>query len=252
MPTNVMLAHKYKGTNVDGWYMSEKLDGVRAIWDGATLRSRNNKPIHAPMWFLAGLPKGVILDGELWSGRENFQQLVSTVRKKVPIDLEWEAVIYQVFDVIEPGIFLSRYYHILDLPESAIISIVPHHVITSTEVLSEFYEYMLLRKAEGVMIRNPHSMYEFRRSNNLLKLKPSISDEATVIDYQEGEGKYTNMLGALICQWKNKIIYLGTGFDDSQRCSPPAKGSIVTFKYQHLTNDNMPRFPVFLAVRNYE
>lgn len=252
MPTNVMLAHKYKGTNVDGWYISEKLDGVRAIWDGTALRSRNNKPIYAPTWFLAALPKGVILDGELWAGRENFQRLVSVVRKKVPIDAEWADVTYKVFDIVTELQFKYRYQYLIDLPSSNVHSIVPHHILTSI-TLNDYYESMLRRKAEGVMIRNPNSMYEFRRSNNLLKIKPSITDEATVIGYQEGEGKYTNMLGALICQWGNKIIYLGTGFDDSQRCRPPAKkGSIVTFKYQHLTDDNMPRFPVFLAVRNYE
>lgn len=252
MPTNVMLAHKYKGTNVDGWYMSEKLDGVRAIWDGKVLLSRNHKPIHAPIWFLAGLPKGVTLDGELWAGRDKFQQLVSTVRKKVPIDSEWDNVVYKVFDIIEPGIFLSRYQHILDLPESAIISIVPHHIFTSIETLNDFYASMLLRKAEGVMIRNPASMYEFRRSNNLLKLKPSISEEATVVGWQEGEGKYVGMLGALICEWKDKIIYVGTGFTDDERYNPPLIGSTITFKYQHLTDDGMPRFPVFVAIRNYE
>ena len=66
-------------TNLVGWWLSEKLDGVRAYWDGKQFVSRLGNRFHAPAWFVAGLPD-VPLDGELWLGRKQFQRAVSIVR----------------------------------------------------------------------------------------------------------------------------------------------------------------------------
>lgn len=252
MPTNVMLANPYKGTDVIGWYMSEKLDGVRAVWDGYSLKSRNNKPIYAPQWFTSMLPIGVILDGELHTKRGDFQNIVSIVRKKVPINLEWINITFKVFDTIREGIFADRYSYLLALEGNYIYSILPQYEVLSSAALDEYYNHMLSVGAEGLIIKNPTSVYEFRRSPNLLKLKPSNDDEATVFAHQPGEGKYVGMMGAIICKWRNRIITIGTGFNDAQRIDPPPLGSTIIFKYQHLTDDGMPRFPVFISDRNYE
>jgi len=111
---------------VAGWYVSEKLDGMRAYWDGGLTRgkltsevffantekdwrrltpprstglwSRYSKPIAAPEWFLNALPEGVPLDGELYAGRGNFQKLISTVKKFDPVDSEWLDIKYMIFD----------------------------------------------------------------------------------------------------------------------------------------------------------
>src|SRR5713226_1892342 len=79
-----------------GWWMSEKLDGVRAFWDGKQFLSRQGNVYHAPDWFLEGLP-AVPLDGELWIDRKRFQRTVSIVRRQDKSDL-WNAVRYLVFD----------------------------------------------------------------------------------------------------------------------------------------------------------
>ena len=66
-----MLAHKYNGNqDIDGWYVSEKLDGIRCYFDGTTLRSRKGNLIHAPYHFYQFFPKNVHLDGELWIDRK--------------------------------------------------------------------------------------------------------------------------------------------------------------------------------------
>ncbi len=57
-------------TDPAGWWLSEKLDGVRAYWDGQQFWSRLGNLYHAPGWFVAGLPN-VPLDGELWLGAKN-------------------------------------------------------------------------------------------------------------------------------------------------------------------------------------
>lgn len=128
----VQLAHTYNPEKhrPAGMMLSEKLDGMRALWDGGITRglesaavpwantlkdhinlevkystglwSRYGKPIQAPSWFLDQLPS-FCCDGELYAGRGNFQKLVSTTKKLVPIDSEWENVKYMIFDVPPPA-----------------------------------------------------------------------------------------------------------------------------------------------------
>src|SRR5512133_1300608 len=88
------------GQDPQPYLVSEKLDGVRAFWDGRSLRFRSGLPIAAPDWLTAGLPK-TPLDGELWLGRGRFDELSGTVRKKLPVDAEWRQLRYMVFDL--PG-----------------------------------------------------------------------------------------------------------------------------------------------------
>lgn len=249
-----MLAKKFEGQNIKGWLMSEKLDGVRALWTGSDFLSRNGKKFFAPAWFTDQLPTGEKLDGELYITRGAFQQTVSVVRKKKPIDAEWKAVHYYVFDAPEcKGGFESRLKFCSEiLAGCAVAKVVKHEVCKSRTHLDEFFSGLVSIGAEGVMLRRTGSAYEPCRSCNLLKYKPFDSEEAEVIGHQTGEGKHLNRLGALICRWQHKIFNLGTGFSDALRESPPGINSRVSFIFQGLTDDGIPRFPVFLAERNYE
>ena len=87
----VMLAHNYDPEKHDptGWLMSEKLDGVRCYWNGTNMYSRNGNPFYAPDEWKAKLPK-MALDGELWTSRDNFQKIVSIVRKHGKDTEEWK------------------------------------------------------------------------------------------------------------------------------------------------------------------
>ena len=97
----LLLAHSWTDEDPTGWWMSEKLDGVRAYWDGEKFISRLGNEYHAPAWFKLGMPQGVQLDGELFSGRKKFQETVSAVRKLIPDDKEWGNVEYVVFDTLD-------------------------------------------------------------------------------------------------------------------------------------------------------
>lgn len=235
-----MLAKLYLGQDVKGWLMSEKLDGIRALWNGERLVSRNNKPIYAPEWFIKPLPKSIQLDGELCLGRGKFQHTVSVVRKKYVIEDEWRDLIYYVFDVMEDLPYEER---IKKVPCN--LNLLPWTICKDKQHIFEYYNVMLAHGAEGVMIRNPKATYEYKRTVNLLKLKPSYDSEAEVIGYQEGEGKHLGRLGALICDWNGVRFKVGTGFSDAQREDPPQVGDIITFRYQTLTDLGLPRFPVF-------
>src|SRR3954454_18531753 len=87
----VLLAETWDNAlDLAGWWMSEKLDGVRAYWDGKQFLSRQGNLFHAPDWFIEGLPE-VPLDGELWIDRKRFQRTVSIVRRQDKSDL-WNEV----------------------------------------------------------------------------------------------------------------------------------------------------------------
>ena len=98
-PPALMLAQVYApGIDVSGYWVSEKLDGVRAYWDGTRLVSRGGHGIRAPAWFVASFPSEP-LDGELWMGRGRFEELSGTVRRLESDDDVWREVRYLVFDL---------------------------------------------------------------------------------------------------------------------------------------------------------
>lgn len=250
MTLQVMLAKTYdpEKHDITGWYAQEKLDGIRAIWTGERLVSRNNKPFYYPEEFVKKLPKGLQLDGELTLGRGRFQETVSVVRKQYYITSEWEEVQYKVYDVINDQPYPIRIKLARDVGLKTPLTI----KLLSKPQLEGYYETLLDGGAEGVILRHPTAGYDSRRSPYLLKYKPLFHDEALVVDYQLGTGKYTNMVGALICDWKDQLIVIGSGLTDAQRDEPPAVGSTISFCYRGLTDSGQPRHASFIGERNYE
>lgn len=252
-----MLAKPYDGRDVTGWSMSEKLDGVRAIWTGSELLSRNAKPLHAPEWFLEALPHGVALDGELHTGRGAFQEVVSFVRKKKPVDDEWNQVLYSVFDLPHSQSPWTDRYNTLRAMEpdfhGAAWHVLDHEHVFDRDHMQAKYEELVAKGAEGLMIKCPQRPYVQGRSDALLKYKPVYSEEAVVVGYQAGKRKHLGRVGALVCMSRSGATFeLGTGLSDAQREAPPAVGAHVTYEHGGLTDGGVPRFPRFVAVRDYE
>eukprot|EP01127_Copromyxa_protea_P018819 TRINITY_DN6000_c0_g2_i1.p1 TRINITY_DN6000_c0_g2~~TRINITY_DN6000_c0_g2_i1.p1 ORF type:complete len:491 (-),score=107.29 TRINITY_DN6000_c0_g2_i1:64-1536(-) len=255
----VMLAESWtEDIDPTGYWMSEKLDGVRAYWDGHNFYSRQKIRYHAPKFFRADLPN-TPLDGELWCGRGQFQKCVSIVKKKDAnvSEEEWKYVTFLVFDApSHKGLYEDRvkYLHtVIDsTKDTTYASVVGIKKCKGKEHLDETLKSVLKVGGEGVMLRLPRSKYEHKRSNNLLKVKKFFDEEAKVIGYRAGTGRLTGMMGAIECELPNeKVFHIGTGFADSQRThtGKPKIGQVVTFKYQELSNNGHPRFPVFLRVR---
>lgn len=117
-----LLAKVYKQENVSKWWVSEKLDGVRAIWNGKKLHFRSGKLISAPNWFIENFPEQ-LMDGELWMGRGTFEKLSGIVRKIQPNHNEWKQVSYMLFEFPEhPGTFTQRVCKMVKLTETLKIS----------------------------------------------------------------------------------------------------------------------------------
>ena len=97
--TGVMLAQTWDPDQHDptGWLMSEKLDGVRCLWDGKKMYTRNGNSFFPPDFFIKSLPDNLALDGELWTKRGDFQKIVSIVRRQDKND-EWKNIKYMVYD----------------------------------------------------------------------------------------------------------------------------------------------------------
>lgn len=247
------LAKPYTGQPVEGWLMSEKLDGVRALWDGHQITSRNGNIFVAPDWFLAALPP-CPLDGELWLGRGRFQAAAGIVRRKAPNDADWLALQYRVFDApAHPGEFAARLEEVRRvLVGNQVASALEHIRCNNDGQMWQYFEDITQGGGEGVMLRNPAMRYEQGRTANLLKLKPTDSTEARVIGHQAGKGRHEGRLGALECELNGLRFNVGTGLSDADRDCPPPVGSLATVEFCGLTDGGIPRFPVFVAVRDYE
>jgi DNA ligase-1 len=258
---NVMLAHEYNPEkhNIIGWFMSEKLDGVRAIWDHANkkLMSRSLIEIHAPKWFTKDFPD-MALDGELWIDRGLFNKVNGISRKHVPIDAEWSLVKYCVFDVMNESLDYETRMNqcILEIEKLHSEGLAKHLVVVQTRTLNtlndlqEFKTEVLSQGAEGLMIRNPKSMYEKKRSKELLKYKEFKDAEAEVLRYEGGKNRNEGLVGALVVRdlLSNKVFEIGTGLTDHDRRNPPPVGSIIKYKYFEDT-DVSRRFTSFIGLR---
>jgi DNA ligase-1 len=244
-----MLAHKYADQDVVGWFMSEKLDGVRAVWNGKELISRHGNVFHAPDWFVEGLPENVVLDGELSSGRGLLQQTTGTVRSN---DGDWGNIRFMVFDVINSADCESRQKTLGGIVLPGHCEVIEQIKCNSTEHLLEFKEFILSLGGEGVMLKRPKSLYRHTRSRDLLKVKDVARDEAVVLRHTKGKGAYEGMLGALICEYKGIEFRIGSGLSEVIRSNPPEIGSTVTFSLIGTTGRGVPRHAAFVGVRDYE
>src|SRR5262245_41172046 len=249
----LLLAHSWdNAADLAGWWMSEKLDGVRAYWDGKQFLSRQGNLFHAPDWFVEGLPD-IALDGELWIERKKFQRTVSIVRRQDKSDL-WREVRYVVFDApAATGGFEDRLAFVNDAlarrrPPFALRH--EHDLCKGIEHLRGELTRIEQLGGEGLMLRQPGSKYEAGRSMTLLKVKTFHDAEAVVIGHEAGAGRHKGRLGALSVRLPNGIeLRVGTGFSDAERGAPPPLGTTITFRYQELSDAGVPRFPSYVGVR---
>ncbi|MGE3805913.1 MAG: DNA ligase [Gemmataceae bacterium] len=248
----LLLAQAWEFSDPTGWWLSEKLDGVRAYWDGKQFISRLGNLFHAPDWFTAGLPD-VPLDGELWIDRKKFQRTVSIVRRQDKSEL-WKELTYVVFDTpsLEKA-FEARIEFVRECLEGKQCAHArPHEQLECHGIEHLKKELARLEElgGEGLMLRKPRSRYEAGRSSTLLKVKSFHDAEARVIKHVPGAGRHKGRLGALMVEMPDGTTFsVGTGFSDKERENPPVVGSVITYRYQELSDGGVPRFPSFVGLR---
>lgn len=251
----LLLAERYRGgIDVPDYWISEKLDGVRAVWDGRVLRFRSGNRVPAPQWFLDALPAQA-LDGELWLARGRFDELSAIVRRRLPVDAEWRRVRYMIFELPgAAGSFSERITRIRALTSAAQrpwLAAVPQFRLANERALQRKLDEILHAGGEGLMLHRADAAYETGRSTALLKYTPWLDAEATVVGHLPGKGKHAGRLGALRMEMPDgRRFALGSGLSDELRRNPPPVGTLATYRYRELTPGGMPRFPRYLRVRD--
>ena len=241
------------GQSPRAYLVSEKFDGVRAVWDGQVLRFRSGRLIAAPAWFLAALP-ALPLDGELWMGRGQFDRVSGAVRKTVPDDLEWRAVKYLVFDAWgRPEPFAQRVNGLTQAVQAAQqpwLLAVAQTVVEDTAALESRLQEVVSQGGEGLVLHRADALWQAGRTEALFKFKPQADDEARVVGYQAGKGRLQGLTGALLLETpQGQRFALGAGLSDVLRRNPPPLGTWVTYSYRDRTPSGLPRFASFVRVR---
>lgn len=251
---SLMLAEIYRrGMPLDGYWVSEKYDGVRGYWDGRQLWTRGGERVAAPAWFTAALP-ATPMDGELWAGRGHFAHTVSTVRSQTPNDAAWQQIHFMVFDLpAQPGDFAARLAalrKLLPLTAAPWMVPVPQQRATTHEELQTLLDKTVRMGGEGLMLHRGAALYRGERSPDLLKFKPYDEADARVVAHLPGRGLHAGRMGALLVETpEGKRFKLGGGFSNVQREHPPAVGSWVNYRYNGANPSGLPRFARFLRVR---
>lgn len=252
----VLLANKAtnKGDYL-GWWVSEKLDGVRAYWNGTYLLSRNGNVFTAPDWFTKALPAGQTLDGELFGGRKKFQSTVGIVKSSAAHP-GWKTLTYEIFDIPSSGSqpFEKRVAQLQGMfPVNgpvAHVHVVEHEKCKGAQHIADRLAEVEAVGGEGLMLREPGSKYVNSRSNTLLKVKSTEEVDAVVRGHDPGKGKHEGRCGALLVELVNgKQFCVGSGLSDAQRAKPPSIGTVIIVRFQELTDGGIPRFPVFAGCR---
>ena len=252
MPAPMLAINFRAGIDIAGWLVSEKLDGVRARWDGRQLLTRAGNRIDAPASFTVGWPT-LPIEGELWIGRGQFQAVSDAVRAGRTDVSAWRHVRFMAFDLpSSPQAFASRTRELRGLVEqvaSPRLQRIPQLHFGNRLQLDTWLDAVTAGGGEGLMLHHAFAHYHAGRTDQLLKYKRWNDDEARVVGVRPGKGKYAGMVGALLVEdAQGRRFALGSGLRDADRARPPAIGSQVTFRYSGLTAKGTPRFARFQRV----
>ena len=254
-PPDPMLATPYRdGVPVSAFLVSEKLDGVRARWDGQALWTRGGARIVAPATFTRGWPLDP-MDGELWIARGRFDEISALVRRVGTDAQAWRDVRFMAFDLpAHKGPFAERVVRMRSLvsaARNAHLAMIPQQRFDSRAGLDAELARVVATSGEGLVLHRRDARYRAGRSEDLLKYKPHEDAEAQVVAHLPGKGKYEGMMGALQVRTpEGRSFRIGTGFTDAQRARPPPLGAWLTYRYNGLTSTGLPRFARFMRMRD--
>lgn len=261
-------------TDPSNWWVSEKLDGIRAIWTGTQLLTRQGKIIYAPKWFTEGFPTEIALDGELYMGRNKFNQVQSTVLNHQADHYSWKKVKYQVFDVPDAkNLSFEQVQQLLKnhLPDdNKYLQLIPQSRVTDLSHLLQIQRDLVKEGAEGTMLRKPNSRYQIGLTSDLLKFKTQMTSESErmvhllddvgiIVGYKYNYDKKAingqPALRSLLIRWEDKDKFgLDPEFSVSHQITQdqklgdyrqlfPVNQRVKIFYNQLFSSSQKPRFP---------
>jgi ATP-dependent DNA ligase len=250
-----------------------KYDGTRTIAmcgleEGPCLFSRQRKAyahLEHIQAIVRKLPKGLILDGELFTTKAHFQTIVGLAKKKTLTEEDrvqhnlLELHCYDIVDPVKP--FHERYAILQDLFRTIIgstLQLCPTKEVAKESELKPAHDAYVAAGYEGLMIRNKTGLYAVGdRSNDLLKMKEFEDDEFKIIGFYEADGAEKGCV-MWRCVTPKGVEFgcrpEGTREDRQELFKHGVEyvGKMLTVRYQNLTPDGVPRFPVGITIRDYE
>lgn len=227
------------------------------------MRSKRGNNIAIPPCFaeklaILNLQKGEFVEGELWIDYGAFEAISSITRRKNPSCADFERVKYLIFNahLAESRDFLANLNRIKNIinrhksHESSAIQVISQHAFSSEKELWDFFNSIIKKGGEGVIMRDSISAY---------KLKAQNDAECKIIDFSRGKGRLTGKVGAIVCEsledknsgiTKGKIFRIGSGLSDEFRANPPKIGTIITYKFSGLSKNGFPKHTRFLRIYN--
>lgn len=248
-----LTPQKESTLNIEEYYVSEKLDGIRGYWDGTILFSRQGYAIVAPDWFTENLGKEP-LDGEIWLGRETFEALSGLIARSDVEDPLWHQVTYQIFDLPANKAPFTERIEVMKQHINELSILNPHlkmvhqQKIPTLEALEQLLRDVIDNGGEGLMLHHEAALYRpYIRHDALLKVKEVDDGCAIVRGYTQGKGKYLDMVGALevetVIDGEIRRFRVGSGLTDEMRQSPPELGTVIIYFHNGFTKNGIPRFP---------
>jgi len=250
----IQLATNYRqDIDIRQYYVSEKLDGIRAYWNGHQLISKQGNIFTAPTWFIASFPT-TAMDGELWIARNQFEKVSGIARTQDNQNEQWKQIKFMIFDLPESTASfeqrINKMQALVTETKSPYLQIIKQQKIPNTDALFTLLDKVVKENGEGLMLHHQDALYQIKRSRDLMKLKKFEDAEATVIAHLSGKGKYVGLLGSLLVETPDGIRFkIGSGFSDEERKNPPQIGSLITYRFTGKTKNNIPRFASFVRIR---
>ncbi len=267
-----MLAYDYKKKSdkiIFPCFIQPKLDGVRALGIGNQLYSRNGNIFPTLEHIKKELEENndnLILDGELYTDDINFEKIVGLVKKSNKSkeeEIDSLKIYFNIFDYVDENLSFEK--RLIKLTEFfskynfKYLKLVKTEICNKKELIEKYLDKYINEGYEGIIIRNSNGKYEENiRSSNLLKLKRFIDEEFEIINYTTAtEGKE---IGCVIWECKTKegkkfSVRPQGNYNERKKLYKEGKkyiGKMLTVRYQELTNDKVPRFPVGVCIRDYE
>lgn len=274
-----MLAHSYDKRGKDIKFPcvgQRKFDGVRCLAKlngDVILLSRKGKKfphmehLHPEIRnMIQEHGDDLILDGELYSEELSFQRVVGLVKRETLKSGDHEdmkKIKYRLYDCIlpnDPGAYFNLRYQIIEglTQDQEFIQLTENFPVNSGADIKRLHDQFVAEGYEGLILRNLSGVYGInKRSKDLQKYKHFLDGEYKIIGFEEGEGRAAGTV-IWICETEKRQEFRvrPRGAEEERRNwfenGEQYVGGKLTVRYQELTDDGIPRFPVGVAIRDYE
>lgn len=267
---SVSLAQPYEGEALGPGWIEPKLDGIRmVIIDGVAL-SRGGHLVQNVQHIIDHMSSLNLLNDYVWDGEcldpsASFEATSGSARN-TNTDGGMNLV-FHPFDLVQRGQWRLRRTNSLNARKEELMLLAPlvesdcvrpiigEYVSDPTNALMiEQRDKFMAQGFEGSMYKDAYSMYQFKRSDAMLKFKKFETMDAKIVDVEEGRGKYVGVLGALVVEADDVRFNVGSGYTDNERTElwnlrETLLGKTVEVKYQNKTNHGKGRFPIYIRMR---